>query len=52
MIYLDSGATSFPKLPQVKKAVLEAMEHCANPGRGGHSAAMAADRVEIGRAHV
>ncbi len=45
MIYLDSGATSFPKLPQVKRAVLDALEHCANPGRGGHRAAMAAQRV-------
>lgn len=48
MIYLDSGATSFPKLPQVKRAVLAAMERCANPGRGGHAAAMAADRVVYG----
>ena len=48
MIYLDSGATSFPKLPQVKRAVLDAMERCANPGRGGHTAAMAADRMVYG----
>lgn len=45
MMYLDHGATSFPKLPQVKRAVLEAMERCANPGRGGHEAAMRAARV-------
>ena len=35
MIYLDNGATSFHKPPQVKQAVLDAMERCANPGRGG-----------------
>ena len=42
MIYLDNGATSFPKPPAVRAAVLSAMEHCANPGRGGYPAAMAA----------
>jgi len=46
MIYLDHGATSFHKPPQVRKAVLHAMEHCANPGRGGYKAAMeAAEKV-------
>lgn len=44
MIYLDSGATSFHKPPQVKQAVLHAMQHCANPGRGGYGAAMEAAR--------
>ena len=42
MIYLDNGATSFPKPAAVKRAVIAAMERCANPGRGGHPAAMAA----------
>ena len=42
MIYLDSGATSFRKPPQVCRAVLDAMDRCANPGRGGYGAAMAA----------
>ena len=42
MIYLDHGATSFPKLPRVRRAVGEAMVRCANPGRGGYGAAMAA----------
>ena len=41
MIYLDHGATSFPKPPQVVRAVGEAMERCANPGRGSHTAARA-----------
>ena len=46
MIYLDNGATSFHKPPQVRRAVLDAMTRCANPGRGGYRAAMeAANRV-------
>ena len=45
MIYLDNGATSFPKLPQVRAAVAEAMAQCANPGRGGYRAAMEAAQV-------
>ena len=44
MIYLDNGATSFPKPPAVRQAVLRAMETCANPGRGGHRLAMNAAR--------
>ena len=40
MIYLDSGATSFRKPPAVYRAVEKAMRTCANPGRGGYSAAM------------
>lgn len=39
MIYLDSGATSFPKPPSVERAVAYAMKNCANPGRGGYRAA-------------
>ena len=42
MIYLDNGATTFYKPPQVMAAVLHAMEHYASPGRGGYPAAMAA----------
>jgi len=46
MIYLDNGATSFRKPPQVRRAMLDAMERCANPGRGGYGAAMeASNRV-------
>ena len=45
MIYLDAGATSFPKPVQVRRAVLRAMERCANPGRGGYEAAVAAART-------
>ena len=42
MIYLDNGATSFHKPPEVSRAVMEAMGTCANPGRGGYGAATAA----------
>ena len=42
MIYLDNGATSFPKPPEVQEAVRCALDHCANPGRGGYRAAMTA----------
>ena len=45
MIYLDHGATSFPKPPEVIRAVGEAMERCANPGRGSHAAARAGAEV-------
>ena len=44
MIYLDNGATSFHKPMAVKQAVMDALEHCANPGRGGYGAAMEAAR--------
>lgn len=44
MIYLDSGATSFHKPPAVARAVAEALHTCANPGRGGYGAAVAAAR--------
>lgn len=47
MIYLDHGATSFHKPPQVRWAVLDAMTHCANPGRGGYPAAMEAAEVVL-----
>ena len=42
MIYLDNGATSFHKPAAVRRAVLNAMKQCANPGRGGYPASMAA----------
>lgn len=42
MMYLDNGATSFPKPPCVRSAMLEAMNSCGNPGRGGYREAMAA----------
>ena len=42
MIYLDHGATSFPKPRAVRKAAARAARTCANPGRGGYAMAMAA----------
>ena len=48
MIYLDSGATSFRKPPEVYQAVVNAMHTCANPGRGGYGAAGRAEEVIYG----
>ena len=45
MIYLDFGATSLHKPRQVGAAVRWAMEHCANPGRGGYGASVEASRL-------
>ena len=45
MIYLDSGATSFPKPACVTNAVIRAMSTCGNPGRGGYPVAMEAGKV-------
>ena len=45
MIYLDHGATSWPKPEPVHRAVDWALRHCGNPGRGGHDVAMAAAKV-------
>lgn len=39
MIYFDNAATSWPKPPGVKEALLESLENAGNPGRGTHSAA-------------
>jgi cysteine desulfurase family protein len=45
-IYLDNAATSFPKPPQVIKAVEEFLRHqAANPGRGGHQLSLQAGRL-------
>lgn len=45
MIYLDHGATSYLKPPQVYGAMLSAMRQCASVGRGGHSLANKAAEV-------
>ena len=45
MIYLDHGATSMGKPPQVAKAMADALTRCGNPGRGGHAAAMRGART-------
>ena len=47
MIYLDNGATSFHKPPAVAAAMQCALENCANPGRGGYQASMAAARTVL-----
>ena len=52
MIYLDNGATSFHKPRAVRMAQLRAMERCANPGRGGYGAAMAAARQVYACRHL
>ena len=41
-MYFDHAATSYPKPPEVRLAVLRAMEECANPGRGGYREALRA----------
>lgn len=48
MIYLDHGATSMGKPPQVAEAMVSALRRCANPGRGGYPAAMLAARTVYG----
>ena len=46
MIYLDNPATSWPKPPQVKRAMNKFMEEVgANPGRSGHFLSIEAARV-------
>ena len=46
MIYLDNAATSYPKPPEVLKAVSGVMEKIGgNPGRGGHAGALAGGRI-------
>lgn len=45
MIYLDNAATTLVKPKSVTRAMVHAMETCANPGRGGHRAAMQAAGV-------
>lgn len=45
MIYFDNAATSFPKPPETKEALLAALESLGNPGRGAYMAALAADRT-------
>lgn len=37
MIYMDNGATSYPKPPEVMETFMDVMaDYCANPGRAGH----------------
>jgi len=46
MIYLDSAATSWPKPPEVLKAMVGVLERAGgNPGRSGHQLSIEAARV-------
>ena len=46
MIYLDNAATSWPKPPEVLKAMTNVLERAGgNPGRSGHRLSIAAARV-------
>ena len=46
MIYLDNAATSFPKPPEVIRAMAGTLEKIgANPGRSGHRLSLCAGRV-------
>lgn len=46
MIYLDNGATTFPKPQNVVRACDNALRYySANPGRGGHTLAMKANEL-------
>ena len=46
MIYLDNGATTYPKPESVYREVSRCMtDYCGNPGRGGHYMSAAAGRA-------
>ncbi len=46
MIYLDNAATSWPKPPEVLKAMTDVLESAGgNPGRSGHSLSIESGRV-------
>ena len=52
MIYLDNAATTFPKPPQVIRAVTGALTHLGvNPGRGGHRLVDSGRRQVVGPGH-
>lgn len=46
MIYLDNAATSWPKPPEVVRAMMGFLEHAGgNPGRSGHKLSIEAGRI-------
>ena len=48
MIYMDNAATSWPKPPEVMKAMALALEFAGgNPGRSGHRLSIAAGRIML-----
>jgi len=44
-VYLDQAATSWPKPPEVGRAMLEALEVAGSPSRSAHSGALKAERI-------
>ena len=44
MIYMDNAATTLQKPEEVKQAILYALEHMGNAGRGGTESALDASR--------
>ncbi len=53
-VYLDHGATAFPRAPGVAQAMVRFLDEASgNPGRGGHRLAVAAARaIEAAREEV
>jgi len=48
MIYLDHAATSWPKPPEVIRAMADFLERAGgNPGRSGHRLSIAAERIVV-----
>lgn len=45
MIYLDNAATTLQKPPEVGQAMLDALTHAGNPGRGAHEPTLHAARL-------
>jgi cysteine desulfurase family protein len=45
MIYLDNAATTLQKPSEVEQAVMEALHHAGNPGRGAHQGTLDASRM-------
>ena len=53
MIYLDNAAGSFPKPPQVGKAMAEALaEYGANPGRGNYTLTRKTASMAVSYTHL
>lgn len=44
-IYMDNAATTLPKPPEVAEAIVQAMNHLGNAGRGSTEASLDAARV-------
>lgn len=44
-IYMDNAATTLPKPPEVAEAIVQAINHLGNAGRGSTEASLDAARV-------